>query len=704
MDFKKLFEGRVATVILIALVTVFAIHVIAENGEHARLDLTADNLYSLSDGTVSILEKMKEEGVKPITLKLYFSETAGKTLPRFIKDFITYESYVEALLKEFEVASQGKIRVDFIDPKPETDEAQDAEEYGLEGKPINQHGDLFFFGLVMETQTGSRDRIEFLWPNQQETVEYEIVKRLHNMIWPTKKRIGVLAGLEVLGEADNPYMRQVLQAQGKSPRDSWMAMQVLKEQYEVSRIDSDTDEISREDYDLVMVVHPKNLGERGLWALDEWVQRGGNTMVFVDPYAVEDRPPANPQNQWMQFQYKPSSNLEPLLAKWGLERPEDQIAADFNLAVKRPVSRRGPTERVIIDLVIDDETKSATLNTSNPVLQGLSNLRFFLAGTLTETNGSGSPQDGEEEGAEEGAEGGGESDGVTRTPLITTTPQGNTLHVEPGFPDPEKLTFLDLNNSPGKFNDSFTPGDEPVAIAYMVQGLLPALYPEGADLPEETPAPPPGLPPGMNLPPPPPSGEMIHKEPVPEEERKAASVLVFADVDFIADGFAFQQTPFGTMATNDNHKVLLNGVDYLFGSDELMKVRSKAAIDRPFTLFDEIEAQADRDMLDREKELRSEIETFQEQLSEKQAAVSSRNASLFEKQVQDEVDELNRKIRDANAELREIRKAKRAALEGEETMVRFWALGAMPALVLVLGLFLFFRRRVRDAEARRSTP
>lgn len=712
MDVKKLFEGRGATVILIALVTIFAIHVIAENAENARLDMTADNLYSLSEGTVSILERMHDEGVKPIDMKLYFSETAGKTLPRFIKDFITYENYVEALLKEFEVASQGKIRVDFIDPKPETDEAQDAEEYGLEGKPINQHGDLFFFGLVMETQTGSRDQIEFLWPNQQETVEYEIVKRLHNLIWPTKKRIGVLSGLEVLSEADNPYMRQILQAQGKAPRDSWISMQLLEEQYDVAKIDADTDEIPRDDYDLVIVVHPKNLGERALWALDEWVQRGGNTLVFLDPYAVEDQPPPNPQQQWQQFQYKPASNLEPLLAKWGLQRQEDQIAADFNLAVRRPVTRGGPAERVIVDLMIDEETKGETLNEDSPVMQGLSNLRFFLAGGLTETNGSARSGEGEE-GDGEGEDAGEEVEskagedtgaGVTRTPLITTTAQGNTLTVEPGFPDPEKLTFLDLNNAPGKFNDSFTPGDHPVALAYLVQGKLPALYPDGVDVPEETPAPPPGLPPGINLPPPPPSGELIHKDPVPEEERKAATVMVFADVDFISDVFAFQQTPFGTVATNDNHKVLLNAVDYLFGSEELMKVRSKAAIDRPFTLFDEIEAQADLDMLDREKELRSEIDTFQEQLSEKQSSISSRNASLFEKKVQDEVDELNRKIREANAELLEIRKAKRAALEGEMTRVRFWALGAMPALVLLLGLFLFFRRRLRDAEARRSTP
>jgi ABC-type uncharacterized transport system involved in gliding motility auxiliary subunit len=273
MDWKKIFASRAVTLTLIALATVFAIHVIAQNAEHVRLDMTADDLYSLSDGTLAILEKMREEGVKPIEIKLFFSETAGKTLPRFVKQFITYESYLESLLKELEVAGQGKIKVSFFDPVPDSDEAQDAEEYGLDGKPINQEGDVFFFGLVLETQTGSRDKIEFLWPNQQETVEYEIVKRLHGLIWPTRKRVGVLAGLEVLSEAEDPYMRQVLAAQGRSPRDSWISMQLLQEQYEVSRIDSDTDHISTDEYDLVIVAHPKNLGKRVLWALDEWVQR-----------------------------------------------------------------------------------------------------------------------------------------------------------------------------------------------------------------------------------------------------------------------------------------------------------------------------------------------------------------------------------------------------------------------------------------------
>ncbi|MCP4654556.1 MAG: hypothetical protein GY856_03950 [bacterium] len=677
---KKILENRISTVVLIALVTVLGIHVIAQNGEIVRADFTADNLYSLSEGTREILEKMQQEGIKPIELKLYFSETAGKTLPKFIKDFITYEVYLEALLREYEVASDGKIRVQFIDPVPDSDEAQDATDYGLDGKPINQHGDLFFFGLVFQTQTGSRDVIDFLWPNQQETIEYEISKHIHSLIWPPRQRIGVLSSLQVLSEATNPYMAQILAAQGKNPGESWIAMTLLEESYQLSKIDTDTDHIPRDEFDLVVVVHPKNLNDRTLWALDEWITTGGNTLIFLDPYALSDAPPRNPQQPWTAYQYKPSSNLERLLAKWGLERKEDHVAADFELGITRAVSMRGQAERVIVDLAIDPETSAETLDTAHPIMRGLDNLRFFLAGSLEKI---------------EGAE-----DKATLVPLITTTAAGNTLEIVAGFPDDDKLVFNDANN-PGKLRDAFTPGTEPVVLAYLVQGRLDPLFPDGADVPGETPPPPAGLPPGIDLPPQQ-SDEIIHKDPVPEDQRKEATVLVFADVDFISDQVAFQNTPFGAIATNDNHKVLLNAVDYLFGSEELMKVRSKKTIRRPFTLFDEIEEQADLQTQEREKELRAEVERFQNELRDKQSDVNARNAALFQKQVQDEIGELNEKIEASNAELREIRKSKRAALEGEETLVRFATLGATPSLVLVLGLFLLFRRRVRDIQARRS--
>ena len=90
----KMLNSSKMTIVLVVLVVVFAIHVIARNTENVRADMTANDLYSLSEGTRSILEKMQEGGVKPIEMKLYFSETTGKSLPKFIKQFITYNRYM----------------------------------------------------------------------------------------------------------------------------------------------------------------------------------------------------------------------------------------------------------------------------------------------------------------------------------------------------------------------------------------------------------------------------------------------------------------------------------------------------------------------------------------------------------------------------------------------------------------------------------
>ena len=283
-----MWNSRLLTIVLIALIVLFANHVAFRALEGSRIDLTEDGLYSLSDGSQEILRRMTEEGVKPIEIDLYFSETTGKTLPRFIKNFVTYERYLRSLLKEYERASEGRIKVRFIDPVTDSDEAEDALDFRLDGKAINQEGDLFFFGLVFQTQTGSRDAIEFLWPNQQETIEYEISKKIHSLLWPSGKTIGILSSLEVFGGAANPYLAQMLAAQGRTPREKWIAVQVLEESYEVRPIDAGAEHISPDEFDLVVVIHPKDLSTKVLWALDEWVVRGGNTMVFLDPYALDD--------------------------------------------------------------------------------------------------------------------------------------------------------------------------------------------------------------------------------------------------------------------------------------------------------------------------------------------------------------------------------------------------------------------------------
>jgi hypothetical protein len=341
--------------------------------------------------------------------------------------------------------------------------------------------------------------------------------------------------------------------------------------------------------------------------------------------------------------------------------------------MRRAVDPRGRPESVIIDLGIDDTTRNQTLAVDHPIFEGLSELRLLMAGALRPVAD-------------------GDLEGVETTPLVTTTSEGNTLVVEPGFGGQENLAYTDLNQ-PAALRDRFVPGTEPVVIGYQLTGRLPSAFPEGVDYPAETPETPPGLPPGVEMPVPE-GAEMVHRDPVPEEERDVSTVIVLADVDLISDGIAFQRNFLGlTLAANDNHKLLLNAVDYLLGAQELMGIRAKHAVRRPFTLFDEIEADAELQTLERERQLREEVAAAEEELRQKRQEMSGQEAALFQKQVQEEVERINDRLAEANRELREIRKGRREALERQESQVRFAVMGWMPTLILAVGIYLAWRRR-----------
>ncbi|MEM1246013.1 MAG: Gldg family protein [Acidobacteriota bacterium] len=672
----KTWNQRLLTLALLAVILLTSAHLVDRYLGSLKVDLTEQNLYSLTPGTKEILARMSEEGVKPVDVKLFFSETTGKTLPKFVKDFIGYERYLRSLLGEFERAAGGKLNVEFIDPVTDSDEAQEAADYGLDGKMINQEGDLFYFGLSFETQTGSREAIEFLWPNEQENIEYEISKTLYRLLWPQAGKIGVLSSLEVFGSAQDPFMAQMLAAQGQQPTPQWVSMQLLQELYTVEQIDAAADTIDPEAYDLVVVIHPKDLPPKTLGALDEWVVRGGNTIVFLDPYSIADPPPQDPRQQMAALQYRPASNVAPLLAAWGLELVEDAFAVDLELAARRPVSLAGGAESILIDLAIGSEDAERVVSTDHPIMQGLGDLRLLLAGVLRTTADA--------------------SEDVMRSPMVQTTDSGGVLTIRPGFGG-DGLSYMDFN-TPAKLRDAYAPAPEPVAISYLLTGRLPSAYPDGLEYPDREAERPPGLPPGVQLPPPA-DAVMLRREPVPEEERGEGAVLVFADVDFITDQLAFIQNPLGIVqAANDNHRVFLNSVDFLLGSEELMKVRAKKGLNRPFTLFDEIEEQAEVDTLERERQIRAEIESFQQELRDKQGAITTRNAALFEKQVQDDIDALNERIAQGNRELREIRKDRRQALERQESGVRFAVMGWMPLVVLAIGLWTLRRNRNKESS------
>jgi ABC-type uncharacterized transport system involved in gliding motility auxiliary subunit len=131
-------SGSVAG-ILVLLVILIALNVMVK-GIPARKDFTGERLYTLSDGTRSLLKKLD----CPVTLKFFFN-SSSTAIPIPLKDFALQ---VEDLLREYERAGHGKVVVEKYDPKPDSDAEEWAQQYGVNGQPLGPGGESLYFGVV----------------------------------------------------------------------------------------------------------------------------------------------------------------------------------------------------------------------------------------------------------------------------------------------------------------------------------------------------------------------------------------------------------------------------------------------------------------------------------------------------------------------------------------------------------------------------
>jgi ABC-type uncharacterized transport system involved in gliding motility auxiliary subunit len=89
----------------------------------SRVDLTTDQLYTLTPGTLQIIDTLQ----RPLKLTLYFSDHATRDLPQLR----SYEQRVREMLQEMVARSHGRIRLQVIDPVPYSDDEASAEGSGL---------------------------------------------------------------------------------------------------------------------------------------------------------------------------------------------------------------------------------------------------------------------------------------------------------------------------------------------------------------------------------------------------------------------------------------------------------------------------------------------------------------------------------------------------------------------------------------------
>jgi ABC-2 type transport system permease protein len=637
----------VLAVLFVLAITFSAITITENLGRGIKVDITEQKIYTLSDGTQSILSRINQ----PIDIELYYASTAAIKGPDQIKFYDNYFEFVRSLLEEYESAAGGMINLEVIDPRPYSDEESTALAAGLKKFPITQD-ENFFFGLILKTGFGVQKTIPFFSPERQNFVEYDVSFLIDTAITREKKKIGVLSSLPVMGDDVTGYMAQMMQMQGQQPKEAWGIVEQLRQQFEVETVPADTGEISG--IDILLVIHPKEFEEKTLFAIDQYVVKGGRAIVCLDPHCFADQPDRQAAMQGMP--QSQASNMPELLKSWGLSMQPNTFAADMQLAQLTPLGQDQRPVKLIGLLGLE----RGCFNEDLAISSDLNDVRVLFAGVLKDIREEGSP--------------------LQLDPILMTTSKGNSISVsgsyELMYPDPDRLL------------KKFYPGTEPVYMGYRISGNIKSAFPEGIDVAVETEE-------GEE------SGE-DSDETQPQTKHLEAlaegsdcAVIVYSDVDFISDMLAFQRTFLGMAAVGDNNTLLLNSIEDLSGSSDLMKIRSRGNYRRPFEVVDEIEAQAEAETAEEEKKITAQIEGFQKELQEIVSSAKQGEEDIVGSAILEQKKALELKIREAEKRLQQVKLQRREKIEELGNKLRNINMLLAPAIILVVAIVLAVYRSLK---------
>ena len=615
--------------LLVALALFLGINIISNQSlTSMRLDVTENKLHTLSDGTHNILKTLEE----PITVRLYFSTKQFANIPQYSN----YGRRVRDMLEEYAAISKGMIQLQVINPEPFSEAEDQAVGFGIEPIPLNASGEKGYLGLVASNSTDDEIPIPIMSPDREESLEYDLTKIIYTLNNPKKRKIGLLTGLPVLANTPDPTT-------GKLTEREWGAITLLKEVYDVTQVSDASVEID-EDIDTLIIIHPKKLSAKVLYAIDQFVLRGGRAMIFVDPFAEQDQTQPDPENPMVMPDT--SSDLGPLFAKWGLELVDEKIAADVDTAVRVQFrSETGPQEVEYLPWL---SLPQANMNRDDFVTNQLNSVNVGSAGILKATEGA----------------------STSFTPLLQTSTNAGEL---------EKGALMFVRN-PADLLQNFEPGGEKLTLAVRIQGDVETAYPEGKPLDEtESKAP--------------------ADDKFLQQSASPINVIVVADTDILADRFWVNYRNFLGMqmpqAFANNADFLINAVDNLGGNDDLISLRSRGEYSRPFTVVQQIQKDAEAQFRDREQALQAKLEETEAKIEALQQQSGGASDAILTPEQRKEIDLFRKEQLKTRKELRAVQHDLQKNIEQLGTRLKFYNIGLVPLLILLfaVGLSVFKLRR-----------
>ena len=598
-----------------------------------RVDLTAEHLYTLSPGTKAILQKLDT----PVQIRFYC--TQGKDMPVELK---TYAQRVEDLLNEYKKAAKGHLDIKKYDPQPDSDAEDKANLDGVEGQ-AGPSGEKIFIGLAVN-QLDSKVALPYLDPRRERLLEYDLSRAIANVMTTEKQTIGVMSALPVFGEF-NPMMMRM----GQGKQDPWIFLSELKRDFTVKEIQMTADKID-DDIKILIVIYPKGITDKTQYALDQFVLRGGKMIAFLDPLSVVDSRNNQQQQNPLQAAASGGATLDKLVKAWGLDFDMNKVVADmvFSTRVNRG---RGPEAAPAV-LSITAEG----VNTNDVVTSQIDNLLIPFSGVFT-----GTP-----------------AEGLKQTVLLNTTPNSQLI---------EK--FMAEFSSEQTVKD-FAPSGKPQNLAVRLAGKFKTAYPDGK--PKDSA---------------PPENPEKKDEPKPvdtaslKESAKESVVILVGDSDLIYDSFAANvQDMFGQkliFPKNGNLNLVQNMIEQLAGDNNLISIRSRATMTRPFTRVKEMQAKAEEGFRAKIKELEKTLADAQTKLNDLQKNKESGQRFILSPEQQAEIQKFQQKQADVKKELKQVRKNLRQEIDSLENRLKWLNIAGMPLLVTISGISLAVFKRKRTA-------
>lgn len=619
-------SGLAVAVVLFVTVNVLS-HVTLRS---ARVDLTEERLYTLSEGSRNILQGLDE----PVILRFYVSKKLAVELP----GIQGYTNRVLELLQEYKQIAGGKLILHVIDPDPFSEEEDRAVGFGLQGVPLGQGNVQFYFGLVGTNATDDRELIPFFQQSREEFLEYDLTKLVYRLANPKQKVVGLLSTLPVDGGPQMPFS----QAQAGAP---WMIMDSIRDVMDVKVLDKAVNDVPK-DVDVLMVVHPKRLSAPTLYAIDQFVLRGGRAVIFVDPHSEADRVPPNPQNP-MGMQGPRNSDLGRVFDAWGIELVEGRVVADLPLAKR--VNYQKQDRMTVADYPVWIDLTPRQLNAEDVVTAKLPNLTMASAGVLRKK----------------------EDSAIEWTPLVESDDQAMQI-------DAARLQFLP--DVEGILRDYRAEG-EPLVLAARLTGKVKTAFPDG----------------------PPPVEEADKPESVGDDEASTQhahlaestdpiNVIVVADTDMLQDRFWVQVQNFlGQrigIPTSANNDFVTNALDNLTGSHDLISVRNRGSFTRPFTLVKAIQQEAEVRFRQKEQALQLRLKETERKIQELQSGKEDQTTIILSAEQEAALEGFRQELVATRKELRSVQHELQKDIETLENVVKFLNIGLMPLVIAVGGVVL----------------